>query len=222
MGYKRGEGSRARIVEAAGSLFARRGYYEVVMGDIAAEAGMGRASVYYHFKDKEAIARAYFDSVAARIYAAAESLAPASGDLLLRTLVIYIMLFKHIALNKATRVVYYDLVRYEDYDAANIERLELTFYRDFKRLAAAYGATLSDERVAATIVTSDALAKALFKGIMNGVLGFSLEEATDYFCRRSLLCDVPVPEEEYQRKLKEAFALCERELPEEDGAADGD
>jgi AcrR family transcriptional regulator len=209
MAYRKSGESRERILEAAGRLFAERGYYEVGMGDIADAAGMGRASIYYHFADKERIARALFDSIAARIYEAAGRVARAEDDLLLHTFVIYILLFRHIALNKATQAVYYDLVRYADYDAANIERLKSTVFRDLKRLAAAYGARLSDKRVVASIMASDALAKALFKGIMNGVLDFSLEEAMDYFCRRVILTDVPVPEGEYRRKLKEAFRLCE-------------
>lgn len=208
MAYKKSGESRERILEVAGRLFAERGYYTVGMGEIAEAAGMGRASIYYHFEDKEKIARALFDSIANRIYETAETVAPAREDLLLHTLVIYILLFRDIALNKATQAVYYDLVRYADYDAANIERLKSTLFHDSKRLAAAYGARLSDQRVSANIITSDALAKALFKGILNGLLELSLEEATDYFLRRSLLCDVPVPEGEYRRKLKEAFRLC--------------
>jgi len=222
MAYKKSGETRGRILEAASRLFAERGYYEVGMGDIAEEAGMGRASIYYHFADKERIARAIFDSIAEKIYEAADRAVETSrsagadgasriadGDLLLHTLVTYILLFRHIALNKATQAVYYDLVHYADYDGANIERLKSTIFRNAKRLAAAYGSRISDQRVVAGILTSDAFAKALFKGIMNGLLDFSLEEATDYFCRRIILCDVSVPEAEYRRKLKEAFRLCE-------------
>ncbi len=209
MAYKKSVETRGRILEAAGRLFAERGYYEVGIGDIALAAGVGRASIYYHFEDKERIARALYDLITQRIYEAADGAAAADGDLLLHTLVIYILLFRDIALNKATQAVYYDLVHYADYDAANIERLKSTVFRDAKRLAAAYGTRLSDKRVIANILTSDAFAKSMFKGIMNGLLDFSLEEAMDYFCRRIILCDVPVPEAEYRRKLKEAFRLCE-------------
>ncbi|MBL8965634.1 MAG: TetR/AcrR family transcriptional regulator, partial [Spirochaetaceae bacterium] len=158
MAYRKSGESRARILEAAGRLFAERGYYEVGVGDIAEAAGMGRASIYYHFEDKERIARALYDSIAARIYDAADGVAGEAGDLLLRTLVLYILLFRHIALNKATQAVYYDLVRYADYDAANLERLKNTVFHDLKRLAAAYGARLSDQRVIASIISADAVA----------------------------------------------------------------
>ncbi len=209
MAYRKSTETRERILEAAASLFAERGYYEVGVGDIAAAAGIGRASVYYHFEDKEKIARALFDSIVARIQEAADQAVGRAGDILLHTLVSYILIFRHIALNKATQAVYYDLVHYADYDAANIERLKTTLFKDLKRLATAYGARLSDKRVVASIISSDALAKALFKGIMTGILPMGLEEAMDYFCRRIILIDVPVPEAEYRRSLKEAFRLCE-------------
>jgi AcrR family transcriptional regulator len=208
MAYRKSAETRERILKAAGRLFEERGYYETNIGDIAEEADIGRASMYYHFPDKESIARALFDTFADRIIAAAEGAAAGDGDLLLRILIEYILLFRDIALNPKTQAVYYDLVTYADYDAANIERLERTTFRFAKQLAAAYGARLTDERLAAMIITSDAFAKAMFKGIMNGLIGFSLEEATDYFCRRCLLPDIPVPEEEYRRALRKAFRIC--------------
>ena len=105
-----------------------------------------------------------------------------------------ILLFRDIALNKKTQAVYYDLVYYADYDAANIERLKRTSFRYAKRIAATYGGRISDKRLVAMILTSDAFAKAMFKGIMNGILDFSFEEAVDYFFRRVILPDVPVPD----------------------------
>jgi AcrR family transcriptional regulator len=206
MSYRKSDETRERILKAAGRLFEERGYYETGIGDIALEAGLGRASVYYHFPDKESIARALFDSIAERIVEVSE--AAVKEDLLLRIMVEYILVFRDIALNRKTQAVYYDLVQYADYDAANIERLKRTSFRYAKRIAAAYGGHLTDKRLTAMVLTSDALAKALFKGVVNGLLDFSLEEAMDYFCRRILLPDIPVPEAEYRRKLKEAFRIC--------------
>jgi len=206
MSYRKSDETRERILKAAGRLFEERGYYETGIGDIALEAGLGRASVYYHFPDKESIARALFDSIAERIVEVSE--AAVKEDLLLRIMVEYILVFRDIALNRKTQAVYYDLVQYADYDAPNIERLKRTSFRYAKRIAAAYGGHLTDKRLTAMVLTSDALAKALFKGVVNGLLDFSLEEAMDYFCRRILLPDIPVPEAEYRRKLKEAFRIC--------------
>jgi AcrR family transcriptional regulator len=206
MSYKKGDETKERILKAAGRLFEEQGYYETGIGDIAEEAGMGRASVYYHFPDKESIARALFDSIAERIVEVSE--AAVGDDLLLRIMVEYILVFRDIALNGKTQAVYYDLVQYADYDAANIERLKRTSFRYARQIAAEYGGNISDTRLTAMVLTSDAFAKALFKGVMNGLLDFSLEEAMDYFCRRILLPDIPVPEEEYRRKLRKAFRIC--------------
>ena len=46
------------------------------------------------------------------------------GQVMLNIFVKYILLFKYVALNKATHAVYYDLVNFADYDQANIETPE--------------------------------------------------------------------------------------------------
>lgn len=219
MAYKKSGETRDRLLKAAEKLFAERGYYETGVGDIAKEAGIGRASFYYYFEDKEKAARAVFDSYIERIYAAADKAvptqAPAGAELedtktvLLRTFVKYILLFKYIALNKATHAVYYDLVNYADYDEANIERLKRTTYKDTKRLAAAFGSQLSEAELVAFIVTTNSVAKSIFKALSNGILGFSLQEATDFFFRHALLPDIHMPESEYQALRAEAFSICE-------------
>jgi len=45
--------ARERILDAAVTLFADRGFAEVSVGDIAAETGTSTALIYYHFKDKQ-------------------------------------------------------------------------------------------------------------------------------------------------------------------------
>lgn len=44
-----------RIVEAAGHLFARRGYAQSTLDDVAAQAGYTKGAVYYYFKNKESL-----------------------------------------------------------------------------------------------------------------------------------------------------------------------
>ncbi|MBU0929083.1 MAG: TetR/AcrR family transcriptional regulator [Spirochaetes bacterium] len=231
MAYKKSGETRDRILNAAAELFSERGYYETGIGDIAQAAGIGRASFYYYFDDKEKAARALFDSYADLIYAAADRVlaglaADAEADaeagaeadagagerlnpVILGVFVEYILLFRFIALNKATHAVYYDLVNYADYDAANMERLKRTTYKATKGLASEYGKTLSDDELSAFIVTTNAQAKSIFKAIVNGILGFSLFEATDYFFRHAVLPDIPIPEAEYRASLAKAFELCE-------------
>jgi AcrR family transcriptional regulator len=47
--------SRERIVEAALACFARKGYNKTTMDDIAAESGLSKGSLYWHFESKEAL-----------------------------------------------------------------------------------------------------------------------------------------------------------------------
>ena len=46
-------GTRARILEAAEGLFADRGYAATSISDITEASGVGRALIYYYFRDKE-------------------------------------------------------------------------------------------------------------------------------------------------------------------------
>jgi AcrR family transcriptional regulator len=220
MGYKKSSETKNRILKAAAMIFTERGYYETGIGDIAMEAGIGRASFYYYFDDKEKVARALFDSYVERIYAAADKAVPIHETeevpseqeqeaLILSTFVKYILLFKYVAMNDATRAVYFDLVNYADYDSENIERLERTAFKDTRRLAAAYGKKLSDAEFVAFLVTSNSVAKCIFKAKINGILDFSLLEAADYFFSHAILPDIPIPEHRYRILLAKAFELCE-------------
>ncbi len=47
--------TRRRILQAAGGLFASRGYTAASMREVAEEAGIGKATIYHHFPDKLAI-----------------------------------------------------------------------------------------------------------------------------------------------------------------------
>ena len=53
--------NRARVLQAAARLFAARGVAEVTMDDIAAEAGVGKGTLYRRFGDKGGLAIALID-----------------------------------------------------------------------------------------------------------------------------------------------------------------
>lgn len=59
------EGTRQRVLEAAYELFYRRGFVRVSLDAIAAEAGVTKRTLYYHFRSKD-------DLLAAAIEAHAE------------------------------------------------------------------------------------------------------------------------------------------------------
>lgn len=46
------EGSRARLLDAAGEVFARRGYERATLDEIAAEADLSKGTLYWHFDGK--------------------------------------------------------------------------------------------------------------------------------------------------------------------------
>src|SRR5450759_214408 len=45
--------NRARILQAAGKVFAQHGYHGATIGEIAGEAGLSNGAVYYNFANKE-------------------------------------------------------------------------------------------------------------------------------------------------------------------------
>jgi AcrR family transcriptional regulator len=61
------DAARERIVAAAVDLFAARGYGEVTVSDVAAQAGTAKGSVYRHFESKEALFAAAVESVVAGV-----------------------------------------------------------------------------------------------------------------------------------------------------------
>jgi len=72
------------VVAAAFTCFARRGYRRVALEQIAREAGISRAALYLHFRDKEDIFRAVSRQVHASAQAAAEAAAAGPGDVVER------------------------------------------------------------------------------------------------------------------------------------------
>lgn len=59
--------ARARILEAAESLFAARGFAGAAVRDIAAAAQVNPAMIHYYFDNKESLYRAILESAAAKV-----------------------------------------------------------------------------------------------------------------------------------------------------------
>jgi TetR/AcrR family transcriptional regulator len=73
--------TRDRIIDAAQAIFARDGYAGAKMQEIADRVGIQRPSLFYHFKNKEALFVAAHEQVFARIEPVfRESLAAHGGD----------------------------------------------------------------------------------------------------------------------------------------------
>ena len=59
----RGEKTKRKILETAGALFSENGFDGASVDSIANTAGVNKALIYYHFKDKADIVRALFQNV---------------------------------------------------------------------------------------------------------------------------------------------------------------
>jgi AcrR family transcriptional regulator len=62
--------TEARILEAARSVFVRRGTAGARMQEIAAEAGVNQALLHYYFRSKDQLSAAVFEQMAARLFPA--------------------------------------------------------------------------------------------------------------------------------------------------------
>ncbi len=71
---------RTVILEAAGRLFAERGYFHTTIRDVANEAGILSGSLYHHFSSKEEMLReiigSHNDDLLAETYAAVPGVSP--------------------------------------------------------------------------------------------------------------------------------------------------
>ena len=66
---RKGAATRARLVEAARVVFARDGFLEARVSDIAAEAGLSHGSYYHYFDSKEQLFREVAERQEARLTA---------------------------------------------------------------------------------------------------------------------------------------------------------
>ncbi len=56
-----GEGTKKRLIEAAGEIFAKKGFRKATIREICERANAGVSAVNYHFHDKEGLYEAVFD-----------------------------------------------------------------------------------------------------------------------------------------------------------------
>jgi AcrR family transcriptional regulator len=74
--------TRDRILDAALSVFASRGYHRATVDDIVRASGTSKGAVYHHFPNKEAMFLALADDFAARLaHTVAETIAARHGAL---------------------------------------------------------------------------------------------------------------------------------------------
>ncbi len=70
---------RGEILRAAAAVFARKGYHQALMEEVARAAGVGKGTVYRYFRDKEDLFFSILDHGVARLIAALESASRSGG-----------------------------------------------------------------------------------------------------------------------------------------------
>jgi AcrR family transcriptional regulator len=88
---ERSRATRARLLEAAESVFAKKGYDGAKISDIAEEAGVSVGAVYFRFKDKSALFSAIAESFIEDAHGGLDALmnaASAKPDAILRSFVL--------------------------------------------------------------------------------------------------------------------------------------
>lgn len=71
--YEKSEQTRELILATALRLFVERGFFATSVHDIRRSAGLSIGSIYHHFPSKEAVARALYDDLVARMTGLVES-----------------------------------------------------------------------------------------------------------------------------------------------------
>jgi AcrR family transcriptional regulator len=67
------EAAKARLLQAAGRLFAKKGFDATTMQDIVREADTSIGNAYFYFDNKEALARTLMEASSAAMFDAAEA-----------------------------------------------------------------------------------------------------------------------------------------------------
>ncbi len=207
MAYKKSEETKQQILTAAKELFNEKGYDATNIKDIAAVSGVVHSAIYYYFKNKENIARALFDHVVNQMHKAIETTRESNDDLIVEILITYLLLFEYIALNQATKKVYYELVDYSKYDIADLDRLRKKYYHGIEVLFDQVNPNHTVNDIYHYIITSDAFIKSLFKSIIYGNIEITEEEALRYFCNTIFISHFHIDEHECEDKLQRAITI---------------
>jgi AcrR family transcriptional regulator len=88
--------TRDAILDATDRMLAKYGYKKMTIDDLAAEVGIGKGSVYLHFKSKEEIALSHIDRVVERLTKSLLMIAESRGSVetRLRKMIVERVLFR--------------------------------------------------------------------------------------------------------------------------------
>lgn len=209
MAYKKSIETKQKIIDATKTVVLRNGYTNTNIKDIADEVNIPRTLVYYYYPNKESI----LDDLSSIIYKqtlnAADELVSTEEKPILNLLLKYILLFKYIVLNDVTRDYFLGYGTYVSHGSEKIKQAREECYPHIEKIFHYYNITVTETILNEYVITSDALIKALFQGIINNSLNITLKEALSYFGRHVILPSFHLTEEEYTDTVDEAFRISE-------------
>lgn len=97
---------RTSIIEAAARVFARRGFHDTKVADIAKEAGLAAGTLYNYFDSKEVIFRSLVELRGAQALDEARAIVAAPGEPLERLARYVRWMFEHVERNASTFQAY--------------------------------------------------------------------------------------------------------------------
>lgn len=209
MAYKKSAETRQKIMDAARTLVLKNGYADTNIKEIADEINIPRTLIYYYYPNKESI----FDDLSNLIYQ--ETLQAANDHVdpeeqpILNLLLKYILLFKYIVLNDVTRDYFLGYGTYVSHGPEKILLARKECYPHIENIFRHYHLEVSETILNEYVITSDALIKALFQGVVNKSLNITLKEALTYFGRHMILPSFHLTETEYLHTVEEAFRRSE-------------
>jgi TetR/AcrR family fatty acid metabolism transcriptional regulator len=162
---------RARILQAAIKVFARKGYFAARVSEIAKKAGVADGTIYLYFRNKEDLLVSLFDEVmAAHLQAAREELRAAPGPAA-RLLAIAEHHLRVLGENRELAVVFQVELRQS---TKFMERFSSTWLQDYFQLL--YGVIEEGQRagVFRADLPKKLVAKAIFGALDEMVTSFIL------------------------------------------------
>ncbi len=158
------------ILDAADRLLARYGYKKMTIDDLAKEAGIGKGTVYLHFRSKADVVLSHIDRIVQRLIAELETIAqsdtPAAEKL--REMLLLRVMFRFDAVQHYTESIS-EVLR--DVRTGLLERRE----RYFEEEAKVFAKTIRDGQRAGLFQSREALATArALIAATNSLLPFSL------------------------------------------------
>ena len=209
MAYKKSLETKQKILEATEAVILRKGYGDANISDIAEEINIPRTLVYYYYPNKELIMDELSDVIYHRTIRAADENVDPEQDPILNLLLKYILLFEHIVLNDITRDYFLSYGPYVTRGPEKVAKARKECYPHIESVFLHYNLPADETTMSLYVITSDAMIKALFTGIVNGSLDITLKEALSYFGRHVILPSFMISEENYEIMVERAFLLAD-------------